>query len=62
MGQRSNPFGSGGWTPDRIGTLTDHVVVITGANSGTGFEATDDVMVVLESCEDKDFGVGIGGD
>jgi len=33
-------FGSDGWTPDRIGSLDDKTYVITGANSGIGFEAT----------------------
>lgn len=36
----NNPFGAKGWTPDRIGSLTDKTYVITGANSGTGFQAT----------------------
>jgi len=33
-------FGPNGWTPDRLGSLTGKTYVITGANSGTGFEAT----------------------
>ena len=28
-----------GWTPDRLGSLEDKTYLITGANSGTGFEA-----------------------
>ncbi len=40
MGTTTNPFGADGWTPERIGSLDDHVYVITGANSGTGFQAT----------------------
>ena len=33
-------FGPDGWTPDRLGSLAGKTYVITGANSGTGFEAT----------------------
>jgi NAD(P)-dependent dehydrogenase (short-subunit alcohol dehydrogenase family) len=33
-------FGPGGWTPERIGSLTGKTYVITGANTGAGFEAT----------------------
>ena len=32
-------FGPKGWTPDRIGSLKGKTYLITGANSGTGFEA-----------------------
>lgn len=35
-----NKFGSKGWTPERIGTLKGKTYLITGANSGTGFEAS----------------------
>ena len=35
-----NPFGPGGWTPDRIESLDGKTFVITGANSGAGFEAS----------------------
>ena len=35
-----NKFGKQGWTPERLGSLTGKVFVITGANSGTGFEAS----------------------
>lgn len=34
-----NPFGPKGWTPERIGSLKGKTYLITGANSGTGFEA-----------------------
>ncbi len=40
MAHSKNPFGPSGWTPDRIGSLDDKTYVITGANSGTGFQAT----------------------
>lgn len=33
-------FGKQGWTPDRIKNLKGKTFLITGANSGTGFEAT----------------------
>lgn len=33
-------FGKSGWTPDRIGSLESKTYVITGANTGAGFEAT----------------------
>ncbi|MBI9103203.1 MAG: SDR family oxidoreductase [Spirochaetales bacterium] len=32
-------FGKNGWTPDRIGSLKGKTFLITGASSGTGFEA-----------------------
>jgi len=35
----NNPFGRSGWTPDRLPDLNGKQVVITGANSGIGFEA-----------------------
>ena len=35
-----NKFGSKGWTPDQLGSLEGKTFVITGANSGTGFEAS----------------------
>lgn len=37
---RNIPFGPKGWTPDRIGSLVGKTYVITGANSGAGFQAT----------------------
>ncbi|MCL1113010.1 SDR family oxidoreductase [Shewanella basaltis] len=33
-------FGQKGWTPERIGSLVGRTYVITGANSGAGFEAS----------------------
>ncbi|GGP69136.1 oxidoreductase [Shewanella saliphila] len=33
-------FGKNGWTPERIGSLVGKTYVITGANSGAGFEAS----------------------
>ncbi len=33
-------IGSKGWTPERIGSLNGKTYLITGANSGTGFEAS----------------------
>ncbi len=59
MGRRTNPFGSSGWTPDRIGSLDGKTYVITGANSGAGFEATRTLLtkgatvVMLNRSEDK---------
>lgn len=35
-----NKFGPQGWTPERIDTLEGKTYLITGANSGTGFEAS----------------------
>jgi len=34
-----NQFGPKGWTPERLGSLTGKTYLITGATSGTGFEA-----------------------
>lgn len=34
-----NQFGKHGWTPDRIESVTGKTFVITGANTGAGFEA-----------------------
>jgi len=36
----SNPFGRAGWAPERLGDLSGRTVLITGANSGIGFEAS----------------------
>ena len=35
-----NKFGPKGWTPEHIGSLDGKTYLITGANSGTGFEAS----------------------
>lgn len=35
-----NQFGPNGWTPERLGSLSGKTYVITGANTGAGFEAT----------------------
>ncbi len=40
MKKKQNPFGSEGWTPERLGSLAAKTYVITGANAGAGFEAT----------------------
>ena len=39
MSAKTNPFGPKGWTPDRLGDLGGKTYLITGANSGTGFQA-----------------------
>jgi len=36
---KDTQFGSGGWTPDRLGSLAGKTFVITGANAGAGFQA-----------------------
>ncbi|MCV2402234.1 SDR family oxidoreductase [Marinomonas sp. C2222] len=36
----SNSFGPQGWTPERLNSLTGKTFVITGANTGAGFEAS----------------------
>jgi len=36
----TNAFGPDGWTPERITSLAGKTIVITGANAGTGFEAS----------------------
>ena len=33
-------FGPGGWTPERIGSLSGRTYVITGGNAGAGFQAS----------------------
>ena len=33
-------FGPDGWTPERLGLLANKTYLITGANSGAGFEAS----------------------
>ncbi|MCH9681700.1 MAG: SDR family oxidoreductase [Deltaproteobacteria bacterium] len=39
MSATMNPFGPKGWTPERLGDLRGKTYLITGANSGTGFQA-----------------------
>lgn len=59
MAGKDNPFGPKGWTPDRIGSLDGKTYVITGANSGVGFEATRTLLtkgarvVMLNRSADK---------
>lgn len=36
---KSNLFGKKGWTPERVGNLQGKTYVITGANTGAGYEA-----------------------
>ena len=36
----TNPFGKKGWTPERLGNLKGKTYLITGANTGAGFEGT----------------------
>ena len=40
MTKEANPFGSKGWTPERLTSQKGKTFLITGANVGTGFEAT----------------------
>ena len=37
---QNNPFGPNGWTPERLPSLKGKTYLITGATSGTGFEAS----------------------
>lgn len=36
----NNPFGPDGWTPEQLESLAGKTFLITGANAGTGFEAS----------------------
>lgn len=36
----TNQFGKKGWTPERLGSLSGKTYLITGANTGAGFEAS----------------------
>ena len=40
MTKEANPFGPKGWTPERLTSQRGKTFLITGANVGTGFEAT----------------------
>ena len=40
MTTKKNQFGPEGWTPERLGSLKGKTYLITGATSGTGFEAS----------------------
>lgn len=40
MMQSKNPFGPKGWTPENLGVLLGKTFLITGANTGAGFQAT----------------------
>ncbi len=40
MTKEANPFGPKGWTPERLTSQKGKTFLITGANVGTGFEAT----------------------
>lgn len=59
MAKTTNPFGSRGWSPNRIGSLDGKTYAITGANSGVGFEATRTLLakggrvVMLNRSPDK---------
>ena len=39
MGAKKNPFGLEGWRPERLGDLGGKTYLITGTNSGMGFQA-----------------------
>ena len=39
MSARVELFGPKGWTPERLGDIGGKTYLITGANSGTGFQA-----------------------
>lgn len=59
MNAKKNLFGPEGWTPERLGDLTGKTYLITGANSGTGFQAARTLLkkgagvVMLNRSEDK---------
>lgn len=40
LNSRKNIFGPKGWTPENLDSLDDRTYLITGANTGAGFEAT----------------------
>jgi len=57
--KKKNPFGPKGWTPERLGSLEGKTYLITGANTGTGFQAARTLlnkgakMVMLNRSADK---------
>ena len=59
MSRKTNPFGPKGWTPERLGDLGGKTYLITGANSGTGFQAARTLLargakvVMLNRSADK---------
>ena len=59
MSVKTNPFGPKGWTPERLGDLGGKTYLITGANSGTGFQAARTLLskrakvVMLNRSADK---------
>ncbi len=59
MSAKTNPFGPKGWTPERLGDLGGKTYLITGANSGTGFQAARTLLakgakiVMLNRSADK---------
>lgn len=53
-----NDFGPKGWTPGELGSLAGKTYVITGANSGAGYEAarvflSKDAEVVMLNRNEK---------
>ena len=61
----NQPFGPNGWTPERLSSLDGKTYLITGANSGTGFEAARTflskgarVVMLNRSAERSDAAIG----
>ncbi len=57
MSENMNPFGPGGWTPTNLPRCEGKTFVVTGANSGLGFETTKYLAAqggrVLMLCRNK---------